>query len=112
MRSIRSRLHSLMISRFGLYVYSNGLDPGSESCSLQQDLDSIVRKSQSWNLKLNIDKCVVMRFGKRSLHNFSMVRYSIDGRELEFVLSCRDLEWLWIVHCMFMLTSSLGRLGL
>ena len=72
-------------------VYPNGPDSGSESCSLQQDLDSIVRKSQSWNLKLNIDKCVAMRFGKRSLHNFSMVRYSIDGRELEFVTSYRDL---------------------
>ena len=78
------------VSRLGLHILTVRFF-GSESRSLQQDLDSIVRKSKFWNLKVNSDKCVAMRCGKRNLHNFSMVRYSIDGRELEFVSSNRDL---------------------
>ena len=30
---------------------------------MQRDLDSVCSLAKFWNLKLNIDKCVLMRFG-------------------------------------------------
>ena len=69
-------------------AYSNGPKFRSESRSLQQDLGSIVRKSKSLNLKLNSDKYVAMRFGKRSLHNISIVRYISFYRDFFQVVDC------------------------
>ena len=45
----------------------------------------------SWNLKLNSSKCVAMRFGSRSAVAMSQGSYSVDGCELNFVQSYRDL---------------------
>ena len=58
---------------------------------LQVDLDSVVERSSSWNLRLNADKCVVMRFGGRSSVATVPAKYSVNGRELAVVSSYRDL---------------------
>jgi len=61
--------------------------------SLQADLDSVNRISASWNLKLNQDKCVVMRFrrGQCVDPGEQNVTYHLDGVQLKFVSSAKDL---------------------
>ena len=46
--------------------------------------------ARSWNLRLNIDECVVMRFGAFNANNLGC-SYSIDGKLLKCVTSHRDL---------------------
>ena len=58
---------------------------------LQRDLDSVCESAASWNMKLNAEKCVAIRFGKTRNDNLQNVRYLIDGREIDWVSSCRDL---------------------
>jgi hypothetical protein len=62
--------------------------------ALQRDLNSVSSVSGSWNLRLNQRKCVVMRFGGGN-YDFSSVgvdgKYYLDGVQLEFVDSWRDL---------------------
>ena len=50
-------------------IYPNGTSGHDRhrSVSLQQDLDSVSRIGRSWNLRLNADKWVAMRFGKRNV---------------------------------------------
>ena len=55
---------------------------------LQSDLDRVCSLARSWNLRLNISKCVVMIFG--TCNNLSC-NYSIDVKVLDFVTSHRDL---------------------
>ena len=57
---------------------------------LQQDLDNLSSVSESWNLKLNPTKCVVLRFGGRKTENSSS-GYWLYGTELRRVDSHRDL---------------------
>ena len=52
------------------------------SAILQHDLDGIVRNSGSWNLMLNADKCVVMRFKRGRHQELGVVSYHINGRPL------------------------------
>jgi len=72
-------------------VYPNVGHAQHSSVSLQQDLDSVSRIGRSWNLKLNADKCVAMRFGKRNVDSVSSVGYFVEGKALRFVSSYRDL---------------------
>ena len=58
---------------------------------LQRDLDDLFQASSSWNLKLNPEKCVVMRFGGGCRGSESGSGYFINGRELQLVKSHRDL---------------------
>ena len=58
--------------------------------TLQSDLDIFVNRATSWNLKFNLDKCVVMRFGG-SVGDGSRSRYRLSGEELSFVDSHKDL---------------------
>ena len=51
---------------------------------MQRDLDSAFSLAKSWNLKLNIDKCVVIRFGG-SVDIRLTGNYDIDDVPLKFV---------------------------
>ena len=57
---------------------------------LQSDLDRVCAVAKSWNLRLNIDKCVVMRFGACNAGNNLDCSYNLDGQLLKFVTSQRD----------------------
>ena len=61
---------------------------------LQSDLDRVCSVSRSWNLRLNISKCVAMRFGACNTGNNLHCSYSIDGKVLDFVAFHRDLGML------------------
>ena len=56
---------------------------------IQHDLDLLCSRSLSWNLKLNSNKCVVMRFGCSYEDGGS--GYFINDSELQLVKSHRDL---------------------
>ena len=58
---------------------------------LQSDLDRVCSVARSWNLRINIGKCVVMRFGTCNTGNNLTCGYSIDGKVLDFVTFHRDL---------------------
>jgi len=81
---------------FKLYLHYSKTDQESLLAGtqrLQADLDSVSKVSASWNLKLNHDKCVVMRFSRGHYvyadgHNAS---YYLDGTKLKFVSSSKDL---------------------
>ena len=60
--------------------------------SLQRDIDSLSTRAASWNLKLNPNKCVVLRFGVReSLRGEAGSGYFLEGRELVLKDSHKDL---------------------
>ena len=62
--------------------------------SLQRDLNLVQSVSLSWNLSLNIDKCVFMRFyrGRLELEQIDdRTAYYLNGVVLELVDSFRDL---------------------
>ena len=65
-----------------------------EMMQLQKELDKVCSVARSWDLRLNINKCVVMRFGAYNADNRLDFNYSIDGKLLEFVTSHRDLSVL------------------
>ena len=72
---------------FKLYSVSNGEGNG---ITLQNDLDVFASRATSWNLKLNLDKCKVMRFGVRGVED-DRICYRLEGQDLEYVESHRDL---------------------
>jgi hypothetical protein len=61
---------------------------------LQADLDRVSSAAASWNLRLNPEKCVVLRFS-RGFAEWNdvdpLARYYLSGTPLEFVQSHRDL---------------------
>jgi hypothetical protein len=62
--------------------------------SLQRDLDAVQQMASSWNLNLNPDKCVVMRFNRGKFDWSTLehaAHYSLGGNQLSFVDSHRDL---------------------
>ena len=58
---------------------------------LQNGLDRICSIARTLNLRLNIGKCVAMRFGVCNTGNNLHCSYSIDGKALNFVTYHRDL---------------------
>ena len=52
---------------------------------------SIFKNRSVMNLRLNADKCVAMRFGKRNNDSVSSVKYFVEGKALRFVSSYSDL---------------------
>ena len=62
--------------------------------SLQAALDTVDTVARSWNLGLNPDKCVVMRFYRGRIDFGDLVparEYFLQGRALKFVTAHRDL---------------------
>ena len=58
---------------------------------LQRDLDGVCSFAKLWNLRLNINKCVAMRFGACNSGNNLHCSCSIDGKVLDFVASLESL---------------------
>ena len=54
---------------------------------LQSDFDRVCSVARSWNLGLNISKCVVMRFSPCNAGNKLSSSYSIDDKVFDFVVS-------------------------
>ena len=68
---------------------------------LQKDLSEISLVAKSWNLKLNIDKCVVTRFGAHCTNDNVIFTYNTDGKILVFHLT--KILVFWLIHgCSFM----------
>lgn len=66
----------------------------AHTASCQRDIDRVVECSASWGLKLNVDKCAVMRFrGGHVLRNDlePYISYFVNGIKLEMVESYKDL---------------------
>ena len=57
-------------------------------------MDKVCSFARSWNLRLNISKCVAMRFGAYNADNRLDCKYNIDGKLLEFITSSGDLAVL------------------
>ena len=65
---------------------------------LQIDLHRVCSVVRLWNLRFNIGKCVIMRFGVCNTGNNLTHSYSIDGKVLKFVTSHR------VRHSLIILT--------
>ena len=74
------------------YAKSNTV---TSRASLQQDLNKLHERSISWNLKLNREKCVVMRFGRGRVDTEELSEYTLDGVHLQTVTVYKDLG-VWI----------------
>ena len=68
-------------------VLENNLD---NVHSLQRDLNTVKTTGTSWNLKLNVSKCVAIRFGSRTVDGLA-ANYGVDDQQIEFVGHARDL---------------------
>ena len=71
-------------------IYTTVVSAGVVDPALQRDLNNFCSRATAWNLKLNPEKCVVIRFGSNVM-NESEDGYSLMGRQLEFVTTHRDL---------------------
>ena len=77
-----------------LYLAFDSLSPTHEDFSvLQADVDQLVRTSAAWGLKMNSDKCVVIRFAPKSspLPFSGLSPYKIDDEYIKFVTCHSDL---------------------
>ena len=74
---------------FKIYTYLSSNDSTPGSSSLQRDLDRIYLTGCALDLRLNPQKCVVMRFGNRT--RIPTYQYSLNGRPLLHADSYRDL---------------------
>ena len=67
----------------------------------QNDLDKLCSVVRSWNLKLNICKCVVLSFRTRHATDSVAFNWSNEGKILEFVSMHRDLAVLVDLRLQF-----------
>ena len=74
-----------------LFVSKSRQSTGSVEVSLQQDLDNLYRIATSWNLKLNPNKCVLIRFGSSLYREGDDSGYNLGGTSLKLVRTHRDL---------------------
>jgi hypothetical protein len=69
----------------------------SDSCKLQQDLDAIVKWTETWLMQLNLDKCKVMHVGyKNPAFNYTMAQHTLTTTEAERDLGVTitsDIKW-------------------
>ena len=63
----------------------------SAQSNLQRCIDDLAVTSKSWNLSLNPAKCVVIRFGGGREDVSHRSPYTLEGANLEYVKSHRDL---------------------
>ena len=69
------------------------IDGVDEVAALQRDLDRIYRRGLECSLRLNPEKCVIMRFGRGSAA--SSPQYTLDGHTLTVVHQYKDLG-VWV----------------
>jgi len=73
---------------------SNPTEMALDLSACQRDIDVIVDVARSWGLELNAGKCSVLRFqrgGVRWSEVGSLAGYSLDGVDIQFATSSRDL---------------------
>ena len=80
---------------FKLLLSYSRSNPNTSRANLQRDLNKLHETSVSWNLNLNRDKCVVMRFGRGSAASEELESYTLDGAQLQIVTLYKDLG-VWI----------------
>ena len=78
---------------FKLYLAQPREHGGGRMHQLQDALDTVCERSRSWNLKLNPNKCVAMRFGTGSqeVNTGAVGCYTLQNVELRWVNVHRDL---------------------
>ena len=74
-----------------LFVSKSKRVPDSVDPSLQTDLENLHNISASWNLRLNPNKCVLMRFGAGSYNEGDDSGYMLGGAALKLTRTHRDL---------------------
>ena len=96
---------------YKIYLHYNRVVGYDGMATLQEDLDRLVAVASSWNLSLNISKCVIMRL---SWHYSGWdtlgkgFQYKIGNSVLEIVNCCRDweLKLIWAIKFYFHLGES------
>jgi hypothetical protein len=89
--------HKAFADDYKLYLKFSRKDKESAMVSitsLQRSLDRVDLVSRSWNLKLNPEKCVVMRFGRCDVDIGALSpvnHYHLQGGMLKFVEAHKDL---------------------
>ena len=59
-----------------------------DTCTLQNDLNSLSRRAAKWQIQFNISKCKVIHFGSSNLQN----KYYLDDQELGVTHCEKDLS--------------------
>ena len=67
--------------------------------NFQRDIDAIVAWCATWQLTLNVSKCLFIRFG---LVDRPLLDYSMAGALLKKVLSTNDLGVMFDANCLFL----------
>ena len=70
-----------------IYVDLKKNNPDLTTAILQSELDSLSESVRMWQLRFNVDKCVVMHFGRGN----PQTKYSINGQQLHSSDLERDL---------------------
>jgi len=65
----------------------------SDFCQLQDDINSLVKWSEDWQMLFNIGKCKVMHFGRTN----QSYEYQMSNSKVEVVTEQKDLG-VWISH--------------
>ena len=75
--------------------HQNILHAALDLSSCQKDINSILEIAGSWGLKLNVNKCSVLRFERQRVSVCESVGalaiYNVGGSDLAFSSNCRDL---------------------
>ena len=76
-----------------MYISCRPRDPVTGVEELQLNIDMLVETSKSWGLRMNVDKCVCLRFGPRSVGSCSsgLSPYRVNGVPIKFSTSHSDL---------------------
>ena len=70
--------------------HAPGTTSATSTAMVQRDIDTLQATAASWCLKMNPEKCVVLRFA-RPRANVSPPQYFLDGQQIPHVDSHRDL---------------------
>ena len=76
-----------------LYVSGASNDPTVGHPGLQSDIATLVATSASWGLVMNVDKCVCIRFGPKTMNSCSVGEspYQINSARIKFSAGHSDL---------------------
>ena len=71
-----------------IFLYADDAKTSQDSSSLQDDRNKLTNWTNEWLIKLNINKCKVVSYGRNVDHSYS---YHINGVQLEQLDSIKDL---------------------
>ena len=86
-------MYKIFADDIKLYISSSPRDAVTGVEELQLNIDMLVETSKSWGLRMNVDKCVCLRFGPRSVGSCSsgLSPYRVNGVPIKFSTSHSDL---------------------